>query len=153
MIDINYDKAVELIGRAVAERGEDYVYPYVSCQNVLKAGEFYGLRETFEANWRRGATQVPEDQPGCIVGLAMSYVLPLEQINIGGGIVTMRSTLHQEGLARFSTKAVNFLADAQGYQDNGYAWGVAMREAIKASASPYNGASDEIDYPFAPYDE
>jgi hypothetical protein len=119
---ITKDKAVELIERAVTERGADYVDP----------GSLGGF----------GCKYLDGDVPGCIVGTALGLAgATTEQLGAmdrhgGGGYYSSMSYLIDSGnlstLPVETTEAAAevFLA-AQQQQDSGTTWGEALEVARK----------------------
>lgn len=147
-IKIDLAKAKELISLAVAERGEDYVYPHSECQNVWNAGELYGpyvyTYETHEDNWvpEENAYVYDKDQPGCIVGLAMFKAgFPLDQIDVDGGVGELDDSL-PEGTLTYAAKA--YLEEAQINQDRHESWGTAKARADSMANHPSFTYSDKF---------
>lgn len=125
-IVIDYESAKALLGEAVAEKGENYVYQY---PKVLTVG---GLADT--------GTCVYLDEtgcPSCIVGNALMRagvptaalrMLDLDNTTAGEGEFE-----HILGSfdVRLSGSALQLLSHVQIRQDNLKAWGYALNETIK----------------------
>lgn len=113
-MDVN--ETLELLERAVAEKGPDHVY-----QQHTEVGDGDGAMCRY-AN--------PDGTPDCIVGYVLSYV----------GLLGSGAHLW-EGLAgsllvvqkNFTVEAIQILLEAQITQDNGKPWGEAL-EAAKNEA-------------------
>lgn len=130
---VSLNLAEELLERAVAEKGEDYVYP----------------------NWQYGCSYEGNGAPGCIVGHVLSYLgLTPEQLNqldhpglhftdVNGDRMSDNSTvddiatlLSEEFDIDLTRPAQLFLNHAQTEQDGGAPWSVALEEA-KAEVAQY----------------
>lgn len=100
---ITYDEMKAALERAVAERGEGFVYeapdPRLGC--VYYDADF---------------------KPSCIVGLAMSYLRPHRRLQEGPAAVSL------SGLADDKARC---LADfVQQFQDGGEPWGLALSQGL-----------------------
>lgn len=111
MPKLTMELANELLDKAIADRGADYVYE--PDENAAKLGQ---------CNYVHG------DQPGCIVGHVLhQFGVSLETLKQSEG-ASARSVLSR--VAPFTNKYVrDLLADVQDYQDNGYSWGESVRRA------------------------
>jgi hypothetical protein len=110
----NYEETTELLQRAVAEKGDGYVYDAdgAMCR--------YAEEET-------GA-------PSCIVGHVLDYVGLLDQAEEGAG------ALGVDGVKmNFTNRAGHMLWAAQIMHDHGRTWGEALVAAkeVGASDDPY----------------
>lgn len=122
-IEIDYDKAIELLERAVAEKGADYVYASFA-KEVSKNDStcLYVDPET-------GA-------PSCIVGHVVSYLDSdlLPEISEWETEATDDTTVFSlagrlEDRLHFTERALATLTLAQQSQDNGITWGRALEYA------------------------
>lgn len=104
---ITLDEMRDAIKRAVAERGKSYVYPGASSDSE-KGVE---CRYRFE-----------DGTPGCIVGLAVSYVDPKLTLP-----ERKNAEYALEGVAEFT--AITYALKAQDAQDIGRTWGDALSVA------------------------
>jgi hypothetical protein len=111
MITLTYDEAVALLLRAVAEKGEDYVYP----DSEREGGESYNMCQ-----------YAYDGRPSCIVG----YVLAASGYDI--------STLSNKGIDSLidsgkvkveDEETESLLFRTQNMQDRRTPWGAAVREA------------------------
>jgi len=115
VIELTLEKAIELIRECVRERGENYVYSNptrVNCEN-----------------WHTTATV---DEPGCIIGLAMSKF-------VGPGAVRQHPVgTSTELLDRLEVQAtptvLHFLGAVQCAQDDKVPWGEAFEGGLLALA-------------------
>lgn len=114
-IHLSYDRAVELLGRAVTEKGADYVYEdAVNCAYFGEHGE-----------------------PRCIVGHVLHYVgvEPFDPDDVHN--ITSFGVLMEEGVVSPVTadeRAINLLVTAQVHQDRQVPWGESVENAKKETA-------------------
>jgi hypothetical protein len=106
--------ANELIERAIAEKGEDYVYlnPEGNRDNCY--------------NWHLQ----PDGQvvPGCIVGHVWHYLgFQPDEVNAGAGVSAVVGELVISGRLNCERDALQFLWRMQVHQDLGIPWGVAYK--------------------------
>lgn len=106
--------ALELLDRAVAEKGADFVYE----------------RRALSCRYAH------EGKPDCIVGHVLVYLgVPAERLTCIEGMAFDMTILHhveiEFGLA-FTSKAVMALSIAQSEQDSGTPWALAVAEARRA---------------------
>lgn len=121
MIDV--PEVIELLNRAVAERGEYYAYPESD-----KRSDPSNLSSEPVCQYRI------DDVPACIVGLVISYTHPdirLREFN--GAQVAMRVA---EISNDFTSGAASLLSEVQFHQDSGSPWGVAV--AVSLQEAGYN---------------
>lgn len=118
---LDLDAATALLQRAVEDRGEHFQYlPKQSQYGLFSACRYF--------HGEQGA-------PGCIVGLAMSYLglsnKSLATMDTCGGIggATQRAHLHSIGVT-MSEQAVALFRGAQRRQDAGMSWGRVLQEAV-----------------------
>lgn len=121
-IELTYDRAVELLDRAVAEKGEEYVYeiPY-------SPGE---------------CAYFHDERPGCIVGHVLAYA-GLERDDLRGresltfpgalrgdlNVMAGPDSLAEYGVLSADDRTVTLLAEAQSKQDEGTPWYDAVEVA------------------------
>lgn len=127
LVTLDFNEAVELAKRAVAEKGEDYVYP--------KA----------EAGWCINFDS-DTSAPSCIVGHILAYkgmtyaqmlgrsaavndeALLIDRVDYNNSGIC---TLVGDGLVRADTKTEHFLSELQQLQDSGTSWGKSLRSALE----------------------
>lgn len=123
---VDVEQVLELLDRAVAERGEDFIYD-----------------ATFDARLHGGRScfyRLPNGRPGCIAGLVVSYVAPGTLPYLAEGV----SINGQDALTDFFTStALAVLRAAQRAQDKGARWGVA-RDKGRASAREISLSSNSL---------
>ncbi len=104
IITLDLEKAILLIGRAIKERGSDYVYQ--------KTAGAYSCQ-----NWHEDT-----DTPGCIIGLAMFYLVgdKVKEHPVGAE----RGLLYNLGVVA-SEITHTYLSSIQSAQDHGQTWGQA----------------------------
>lgn len=114
---LTYVEAEKLLKRAVAERGEDYIYPKKNVGSEVGGGC---------RNWH------PEtDSPGCIIGLIAYYILgeKAKQVCVSEGMLYAVSiTLFKTLDISMSDEVSNYLSEIQSAQDNDIPWGRAIQE-------------------------
>jgi hypothetical protein len=113
-------RAVELLEKAVAERGEEWVYQRVHDPLYDFCGDGVCL-------------YVNEGQPSCLVGMALVLhgvpVQRLEEINrVGAG------ALHDHFAEVVAASAAEVFREAQTAQDSGATWGDALSAARSRAA-------------------
>lgn len=104
-----------LLDRAVAERGEDFVYNG-TFDKLSVGGCYYRL---------------PDNTPACIAGLVVSYVDP-ELVLTENVVINETSTPHLQParlFELFSRDALDVLRVAQAEQDQRRSWGEARASA------------------------
>lgn len=99
---ITFDEMKAALERAVAERGENYVY--------TRPGQTCLYRHE-------------GDVPGCLVGLAMSYLRPDVRLEEEEAFFALRG--HAE------ENAISLANWAQSYQDGGLSWGRSLAKALE----------------------
>lgn len=110
MQELTYDKTVELLDRAIAEKGEDYVYLPVT---MIRDDDPETLCLYFNE----------DDTPGCIIGHVMHYlgVTPTRGIEGVSGSVALKDL----GIKVDEPTAV-LINNTQSKQDQGTPWGDAV---------------------------
>lgn len=135
MTNLNYQQALDLLNRAVEEKGADYVYP-----------------EEEKRNWKNipgGAVcsyyvSNGEARPSCIIGHVIEYLglrdqfLPIQGQYEGKSGV---SALNALGV-RITRRADVLLDTVQSEQDSGHPWGEAVEQAVYQVAM--NDVDDEV---------
>lgn len=140
MTVINYDRALELLKKAIADKGDGYVYPRAMTE---------------------GCVYVIGGQPSCIVGHVIGYEMPklipiievwerkeAEHVYVDDGyepdyslyegnpgntsVIDLRASIGAtEDLSlRFTPKAEKLLSRVQEFQDSGLTWGLSLQEAV-----------------------
>ncbi len=110
------DQALELLERAVATRGEDFVY------EKPEDAEF--------------CVYVRDGKPDCLIGVVLSMVgWTNEELEVADSIGTVSTlAIDTRWADRFSKDAVRILGSAQSAQDFGRAWGSALAKAREYAA-------------------
>lgn len=111
---IDTPRALELLRKAVADKGEEYVYPHANsgCVNVEYDDD------------------IEEYYPSCIVGHALYHAgIDPAVIAEAGADEASVEELSYYGIAEFSEDAENVMSMAQLLQDRGFLWGVALKAA------------------------
>lgn len=128
LVTLDFNEAVELAKRAVAEKGEDYTYEqgaYGRCLNF----------------------NICTSAPSCIVGHILAYkgmtyaqMLGREAAHNDNCMLANRvdynnsgiCTLIGDGLVEVAdTKTEHFLSELQQLQDSGTSWGKSLRSALE----------------------
>jgi hypothetical protein len=108
---LNYKEAVELLNRAVAEKGEDFVYPANRSDPNTPACVYFA-----------------EGAPSCIIGHVLAYKgVPAEKMEGDPINAAPVVSLH---IAQDDSTAC-LLIDAQINQDAGIPWGEAVALAVQ----------------------
>lgn len=145
MVKIDADKAIELIGKAIEMRGEDYIDPNSDPDAPLGCvyAEFTWERRENEGIPRRAGFI----KPGCIVGTALYHggvsVDDLRLISGCGGIDSVQDEILSGGIRdtygsdrieidlEMTHGAVAVFAMAQAVQDDNKTWGEAYHHALQ----------------------
>lgn len=98
----DYDQTIELLQRAVIEKGDGYIYPKRDVEGPTCV-------------YKEDAT------PSCIVGHVLSYIGLLDEAIDGMGPVGLQPWRRQ-----FTDNALWALGRAQSLQDKGETWGEAL---------------------------
>lgn len=122
---IGVEEALALLERAVAEKGEDYVYPdHGRADTDYRTSHGSCVYQTRHTK-----------QPACIVGHVLDYAGRLGDVVEAGlnqnGVT--RLTVAGFGLKVFTHRAGQVLGKAQSSQDNGGSWGEALAAARAAA--------------------
>lgn len=127
LVTLDFDEAVALTKRAIAEKGEDYTYP------------------KDESGWCTNFNSFTS-APSCIVGHVLAYkgmtyaqmlgrqaavndnCMPVNHVDYNNSGIC---TLIGDGLVEVAdTKTEEFLAELQQLQDSGNSWGNSLRCAL-----------------------
>lgn len=138
---ITAQQVIETMREVVAEKGEDYVYPKEEGiwvdrdDNTVRGDEVNVETDPFLSC----AYLTVDDQPSCIVGHVL-HRLGVDH-KILGDAETVSATVFGTGghhaltgKHRLDEGAARILSAAQQVQDNGAAWGLALREVEAAFA-------------------
>ena len=136
MLNLDLEKAKELVGLAIAERGDDYVYPNPGqCRNVdnISYDVWDDNEEEYVASFD-GAT------PGCLVGHALFLGgIPLSTMGANGvndeGSDDLLSHLRNLDLITCDSSAMAYLANVQSSQDSLAPWGKAAEAAARGATT------------------
>jgi hypothetical protein len=147
MTTINVETVTALLTRAVADRGEDYVYP-----NTV-AGASTSCHYRWD-QWdidREYATPEKKGAPACIAGQIMDYAGILDDVvpQFDDGAFASANGEDINSLAfnydlDITPLALAVLREAQHSQDAGLTWGVALRRALDIAARNPDDLSDEV---------
>lgn len=124
---IDAARAVELLEKAVAERGEQYVYAKVFDASAPEWSVPHGYVCVY--------VDPADGQPSCMVGLALSLagVTTEELLNVND---TSAASLPGERLSvEVSPAAATVFENAQQMQDMGATWGNALAAARRTAVS------------------
>ena len=125
---ITLSVAKDLVDKAIALRGEEFVYyrgRKADCMYVHHDEVWNEVREDYEPA-ENGA------QPGCLVGLALNlHGVPLEVMedHEGNDATALLDALENDNVVPHDSEAARFLYLAQVAQDRGESWGFARSEA------------------------
>lgn len=110
MTTLTYEKANELLDRAIAEKGADYVNEKTEYGSDGDTDCFYFT---------------PEGVPSCIIGHVMHY------LGFGPNDVNEHSAARAQPAIRqvAGEDVVSFLMNVQSKQDRGLPWGYAVEQA------------------------
>ncbi len=111
------EQALELLEKAVATRGSDFVYQKPEGEDFCK--------------------YVKDDKPDCLIGVVLSMCgWTNEELKAADGVGSVDAISVDERWAdRFGNNAVRVLVAAQTLQDNGNTWGSALASARRCAAS------------------
>jgi hypothetical protein len=126
-ITLDLEEAKQLVDRAIAEKGADYVYEQVSAPGYMLDTCAYFNPQTGE--------------PSCIVGHVLAYKgLTLAQAVAGewNTGVTARGLKQNYGVLDADAATLIFLNGAQESQDDGETWGKAREHALADLAEEGN---------------
>jgi hypothetical protein len=118
---ITYDEAVALLDRAVAQKGADYKYEYITYSDGTKATRCAYRHPVNSVEYFDDYSD--EYTPGCIIGHVASYLDVLGNLSEGIGAA---SVLDDAGFD-FDSKVDTLFSVTQAKQDNGHTWGEAVR--------------------------
>jgi len=132
MLNLNLDKAVELVELAIASKPEGYKYevpegPGVCLYVDYDTGTWDEETEEYEqSNFR----------PGCLVGTALILGgIPQDNFLKGSlneqGSNDILAALKDDGLITFDTHSAHYLDMLQGSQDKGATWAEAHERTLK----------------------
>lgn len=131
-IRVDYDTALTLLEKAVADMGGEYVYPKSGTDDPQVDCAYFDAMT---------------GQPDCILGHALSYLgigfSDVENFNEGHAI----SVLVNNGVVNLDDKAERLWQTAQSVQDKGATWESALAQArVVAEGLPadYFAANDAL---------
>lgn len=122
-VRIEFNEAIELLNRAVAERGADYVYR--EDPKAFDAEDEVRCVNTFD-----------DGTPGCIVGQVCFYA-GLDAEDLASNRFSPVDTLVAEEVLNIDSDVIELLSEAQSRQDGGDTWGKAVQRAIEKSSPRY----------------
>lgn len=130
MKTLTLKEARALLKKAVAKKGEDYVYPKGRFGNFGPSCVY--------AYW----TEENEVAPSCLVGHALIDFMPeltydivfsenkaTEGLYAQGSIRGIASQMQADGVLKITPEALAYLARAQHRQDESYTWGASLEAA------------------------
>lgn len=139
--ELTRELAIELLGQAVAEKGEDYVYANEeqpgSCTYVHGYRDVTVMETEFNVE-ETETIQVAPLTPGCLVGNALHrFGVPLEAfaelgLNDDTPVATALSDLEAHGYLTYTRGAQIVLSVAQNNQDQGCTWGASVETAVRS---------------------
>lgn len=129
----NFTAALE---KAVADRGEDYIYPEKTENPAYGNSKVYDqyLADDYHVKGGQCVYSTPNGEPACLIGVALHNLgLQVPEYGFVGGaseVLLNEPYELEEGITYLIADAADA---AQGRQDNGETWGVALqtfKEAI-----------------------
>lgn len=131
---LDRDLALKLMGEAVAERGEDFVYHQ---ERGAEECRYIHDTESYESEDGRWHAEHDSDNwtPGCLVGAALiKGGVSMKQImetgsNEDGSDLLLRRLEVAGVVGEVTPEAVAVIATAQSLQDRGDSWGFALIRA------------------------
>jgi len=146
---IDYDTALNLLEKAVADKGEDYRYTIQGCfsHSVYKDRDLWEqLTHLYPERIDRECKYFEQEfeeygmqEPACIVGHAFSYIgityEDVEDANVDG--------IHLMKSIPMTESARNLWLEAQKFQDEGFPWGEAIKRAVELVPKPTLEVNDE----------
>ena len=118
MLTITFDQMLEAIKRAVAERGEDFVYP--DDWRVKDHPAFPNTCVYFNDDGSRS----------CIIGMAMGYIDPKFPLTEFKAIGENFEAATKTGILEIEEDAANLATIVQDEQDSNVPWGLALENAM-----------------------
>lgn len=119
MKTITFQQMLDGLKKAVAERGEDFVYP-----EEWKKPDETGMPMCQYRN--------DDGTPSCIAGVVLTDLLPELPLIEGNTVKMILDEAVEDGIVEFdSSLAVHLLWDAQVAQDEGATWGDALADATR----------------------
>ena len=118
MIELTFDRALELAKQAVEERGEDYVY---------------SPPKDDEGNEIDSCVYVHNGAPSCLVGEVMFRAgVPLEAMLLHNESNVNGLVMELDAIVQVDTRTEFILSGMQGEQDNGTPWGRSVSRAVES---------------------
>lgn len=130
-ITIDKDKAIELLEKQVADKGEDYVYPYATCL-------YFAEEKTLDAEYE--PVEVECGTPLCIVGNVYAdlgltaedlYFHDYDSVTVSQD-GQVGENLPNPDKVVLTEEAIQVLQTAQIHQDAREPWGKALEAAKEA---------------------
>lgn len=125
---LNLEKAQELIANAIADKGEDYIYPNAEGGN----GTCRYVDREYDNDWGSDHTKVK----GCIIGNALITALNLDMEDLADENVNEESAnalldylIEKKHLSGADVEAREYFTRLQTSQDRGRPWGEANENA------------------------
>ena len=114
MNTVSYEQTLGLIERAIEEKGAGYVYK-----------DEYSTCSYFSPDKKQ--------TPRCIVGHVLEYLGTDKKVfaDLMNNSMVFASLINLNLGVEFDEESVSLLTFIQHYQDYGYSWGEAYREALK----------------------
>lgn len=138
---MTYAEAVEMVAKAIEERGEDYVY----LPGVDEFGDQKGcsyVSETFGTEETITDEMLAELKPGCIMGVALilTGAAEMRQLATCGDYI---GGLLDDLKIPTTRKALHYLTKVQKLQDDKTPWGSAHRLASHSAEFVYGDSEDK----------
>jgi len=124
MINLDLATVRTLAREQVVLMGEDYVYPYYTCQNATDGGIVGHLN-------MEDYTEFTEPTALCIVGRILEKAgVPMDiLVNTIGPAYTTIDRLKHLDVLRATPAAIEYLQALQSFQDNRETWGTSLKFA------------------------
>lgn len=132
---LTYEQAVEILDKAVKERGEDWVFPHFDKCDVCQSDDWEDY-EPCSWHYSGGCRYFSYDgSPACLVGYVIRETVDTTHLNLqdieAHHALDALQILEDWGVLEVDDRTAEMLYKAQGLQDNGIAWGEAVSDAIR----------------------
>jgi hypothetical protein len=129
LIIIDREYCIELLDKAVAERGEDYIYTPIKVESHFNGGTYHGEFCLYVD------TRTGESRPSCIAGMVLYLAgLPIDYFKQHEGVPISKVLwyLSRADAVSTSISVREALQAAQDAQDGGRTWGAARLAAFNS---------------------
>lgn len=138
MKTLTYDEAVEILDKAVKERGADWVFPELNECPTCTVDDWEDY-EPCPWHYSGGCRYFSDDRkPACLVGYVIDQAIDHSQLNMmdieAHHALDALNILQNWGVLVVDDRTADLLYKAQEAQDGGHPWGVAVADAISTTA-------------------